>query len=131
MELQREGLSGRPSGSLRGPPDRPSPPTTGLRECYPCARFKCYPSARLFSGECVRGVLLDPDRAVDQGLSMRKVELDFAKTHLSSLIDEALSGDEVVIARHGTALVKLTPAAAPGKRRELGTWQGRVSAPDH
>jgi antitoxin (DNA-binding transcriptional repressor) of toxin-antitoxin stability system len=57
---------------------------------------------------------------------MRKVNLHFAKTHLSRLVDEALGGEEVVIARDGTALVKLTPVEASGKRRVLGKDQGRI-----
>lgn len=57
---------------------------------------------------------------------MRKVNLHFAKTHLSRLVDEALGGEEVVIARDGTALVKLTPVESSGKRRELGKDQGKI-----
>ena len=57
---------------------------------------------------------------------MREVNLHFAKTHLSRLVDEALSGEEVVIARNGTALVKLTPVKAPGNRRVLGKDQGKI-----
>ena len=57
---------------------------------------------------------------------MREVNLHFAKTHLSRLVDEALAGEEVVIARNGTALVKLTPLKASGKRRVLGKHQGRI-----
>lgn len=57
---------------------------------------------------------------------MRKVNLHFAKTHLSRLVDEALGGEEVVIARDGTALVKLTPVEASGKQRVLGKDQGRI-----
>lgn len=57
---------------------------------------------------------------------MRKVNLHFAKTHLSRLVDEALGGEEVVIARDGTALVKLTPVEASGKQRVLGKDQGKI-----
>lgn len=57
---------------------------------------------------------------------MRKVNLHFAKTHLSRLVDEALGGEEVVIARDGTALVKLTPVEATGKQRLLGKDQGKI-----
>ena len=57
---------------------------------------------------------------------MREVNLHFAKTHLSRLVDETLAGEEVVIARNGTALVKLVPVEAPGKRRVLGKDQGKI-----
>jgi prevent-host-death family protein len=32
-----------------------------------------------------------------------------AKTHLSQLVERALAGEDVVIARHGEALVRLVP----------------------
>lgn len=32
-----------------------------------------------------------------------------AKTHLSSLVDRAAAGEEVVIAKNGVAMAKLTP----------------------
>ena len=57
---------------------------------------------------------------------MREINLHFAKTHLSRLVDEALAGEEVVIARNGTALVKLTPVGTAGKRRGLGKDQGKI-----
>lgn len=61
---------------------------------------------------------------------MRQVDLHYAKTHLSRLIDEALAGEEVVIGRHGTPLVKLTPVAPAGERRVLGKDQGKISIPE-
>jgi len=61
---------------------------------------------------------------------MREVNLPFAKTQLSRLVDEALAGEEVVIARNGTPLVKLTPVKAPAARRVLGKDQGRIVIAD-
>jgi prevent-host-death family protein len=50
-----------------------------------------------------------------------------AKTQLSRLIDAALSGDDVVIARDGKPLVRLVPVEAPEKRaRRLGTARGQI-----
>lgn len=40
-----------------------------------------------------------------------------AKTHLSRLLDAALAGEEVILARAGTPLVRLVPVTAPGSRR--------------
>ncbi len=57
---------------------------------------------------------------------MREVSLHFAKTHLSRLVDEALAGEEVVIARNGSALVKLTPIETPKARRVLGKDEGKI-----
>lgn len=42
-----------------------------------------------------------------------------AKAHLSRLIEQALAGDEVVLARAGRPLARLVPIAAP-PGRELG-----------
>jgi prevent-host-death family protein len=38
-----------------------------------------------------------------------RVNLHDAKTHLSRYVDQALTGEEVVIARAGKPLVKLVP----------------------
>lgn len=40
---------------------------------------------------------------------MRKVNLNYAKDHLESLVDEAIAGEDVVIASAGARLVRLTP----------------------
>ncbi|MEE8586562.1 MAG: type II toxin-antitoxin system prevent-host-death family antitoxin [Acidobacteriota bacterium] len=57
---------------------------------------------------------------------MREINLHFAKTHLSRLVDQALAGEEIVISRNGTPLVKLMPIKATGKRRVLGKDQGKI-----
>ena len=50
-----------------------------------------------------------------------------AKAHLSELVDRALSGEEVIIARDGKPLLRLSPLQSPlGKRRKPGTARGRV-----
>jgi prevent-host-death family protein len=48
-----------------------------------------------------------------------------AKTHLSRLVDRAVAGEEIVIARAGRPLVKLVPVEPkqPGRRR-LGVATG-------
>lgn len=55
-----------------------------------------------------------------------------AKTQLSRLIDRALAGDDVVIARSGRPVVRLVPVtdeeAAPRSGR--GAWRGRVRIAD-
>lgn len=40
---------------------------------------------------------------------MRKVNLGYAKDHLESLVDEAIAGEEVVIASKGARFVRLIP----------------------
>ena len=53
-----------------------------------------------------------------------QVNLDDAKTHLSRYAEQALDGEEVVIARAGTALVRLVPVDETPRKRELGFLQG-------
>ena len=40
---------------------------------------------------------------------MTKVNMHEAKTNLSKLVDKALQGEEVILARSGKALVRLVP----------------------
>jgi antitoxin (DNA-binding transcriptional repressor) of toxin-antitoxin stability system len=43
-----------------------------------------------------------------------------AKTQLSQLIDRALNGEKIVLARRGQPLIELSPLKAAPKKRELG-----------
>jgi prevent-host-death family protein len=55
-----------------------------------------------------------------------------AKTALSSLVDRAAAGEEIIIAKAGKPLAKLVPlSVADRPRRTPGGWEGRVRiAPD-
>ncbi len=54
-----------------------------------------------------------------------------AKARFSELVQKAVSGEEVVIARDNRPLLRLVPLAGPGGRREPGSAKGRVwMAPD-
>jgi prevent-host-death family protein len=55
-----------------------------------------------------------------------EVNIHEAKTHLSRLIEKALTGEEIIIAKAGHPLVRLT-AIAPKATRELGSAAGLVS----
>lgn len=59
---------------------------------------------------------------------MRPVNVGEAKTHLSSLIERAERGEEVVIARAGRPVVRLV-AIRTGER-VLGMDRGRFVVPD-
>jgi prevent-host-death family protein len=60
-----------------------------------------------------------------------KVNLAEAKSRLSELVDAALAGDDVVIARRGKPLVRLAPLNAARIRPEPGRFKGRIDmAPD-
>ena len=53
-----------------------------------------------------------------------QVNIYDAKTQLSQLVERAMAGEEVVIAKAGKAMVKLTPVREPGER-VLGAASGR------
>jgi prevent-host-death family protein len=54
-----------------------------------------------------------------------------AKARFSELVQKAVSGEEVVIARDNHPLLRLVPLGVPGKTRKPGSGKGRVwMAPD-
>lgn len=54
-----------------------------------------------------------------------------AKTQLSRLIERAMAGEDVVIARAGKPMVRLVPVAAQPARRTPGSARGQIRmAPD-
>jgi antitoxin (DNA-binding transcriptional repressor) of toxin-antitoxin stability system len=63
---------------------------------------------------------------------MTKYKMAYAKTHLASLIKEALAGHEIVIARDETPLVRLIPVGSDKTtaQRVGGDLEGRVTLPD-
>lgn len=60
---------------------------------------------------------------------MTVVSVHEAETHLSSLIEQVLAGEEVVIARDAQPVVRLVregPAEQPAKKPLLGAMKGRL-----
>ena len=58
---------------------------------------------------------------------MRKVHsIHAAKTQLSRLVERACAGEQVVIARGKTPVVKLVPTDAATPRRRFGAMRGRA-----
>jgi prevent-host-death family protein len=55
-----------------------------------------------------------------------EVNIHEAKTHLSRLIEKALTGEDIVIAKAGRPLVRLT-VIPPKPTRELGTAAGLIT----
>ncbi len=53
-----------------------------------------------------------------------------AGSQLSKLIDHALNGEEVIIARDGRPIVRLVPIHADKSPRQGGQWKGRVRIAD-
>lgn len=57
---------------------------------------------------------------------MKVVNVQQAKTHLSRLLEEAVAGDEIVIAKAGRPYVRLSPCVPENEARTLGGWEGKV-----
>ena len=55
-----------------------------------------------------------------------EVNVHQAKTHLSRLIEKALTGEEVIIAKAGRPVVRLV-AIVPQAKRELGSAAGQIA----
>ena len=49
-----------------------------------------------------------------------------AKTSLSSLVDRAAAGEEIIIAEAGRPLAKLLRLGRKAERRTPGGWEGQV-----
>lgn len=61
----------------------------------------------------------------DDGSVVGMLNLYEAKTQLSSLVDEAAAGKEIIIAKNGKPMAKLVPFQAPVKRKP-GRLKGRI-----
>lgn len=61
---------------------------------------------------------------------MKQVNVYEAKTHLSRLLTEAMQGEEIIIARDGVPLVRLTPVSSPARPRLLGCMRGKITIHD-
>jgi prevent-host-death family protein len=59
-------------------------------------------------------------------MSKKIYNLYDAKTALSSLVDRAAAGEEIVIAKSGQPRAKLVPVRRTPHSRKPGGWEGRV-----
>lgn len=59
-------------------------------------------------------------------MMVRTINVREAKTHLSRILDEVRSGEEVILAKDGVPYARLVPIAPAGKRR-WGFAPGRVT----
>jgi len=57
---------------------------------------------------------------------MKIANIHEAKSQLSKLVEQALSGEEVVIAKAGQPVVRLVPIQSDQSPRQGGQWKGRV-----
>jgi prevent-host-death family protein len=56
----------------------------------------------------------------------KPVNLYEAKTHLSTLVDRAAKGEEIIIAKAGKPKARLVPLRDASVKRRPGAWRGRV-----
>lgn len=56
---------------------------------------------------------------------MRQVNIHEAKTHLSRLVEEAASGNEIVIAKAGRPIARLVALAPRQDPRPIGLYNGQ------
>jgi len=62
---------------------------------------------------------------------MAQYNIADAKARFSEIVQKALSGEEVIIARDNKPLLQIVPLTAPSRRRKPGSAKGQVSiAPD-
>jgi len=61
---------------------------------------------------------------------MEIINIHDAKTHLSSLVDQAVKGESFIIAKRGKPLVKVTRLDARLTIRRTGFMAGQIQVPD-
>jgi len=61
---------------------------------------------------------------------MTVVNVYDAKTRLSKLIEEAASGKDVVIARGGKPVARLTRLDPPKRKLKFGVLKGKIKVPE-
>jgi prevent-host-death family protein len=61
---------------------------------------------------------------------MPTVNIHAAKSQLSRLLDAAVAGEEVIIAKAGKPIARLVPIEPKKERRKLGTLAGQFHVPD-
>ena len=61
---------------------------------------------------------------------MHQINIHEAKTNLSKLIQEALNGEEVIIAKGNKPVVKLVPLQQQKVTRQLGLAKGKITMTD-
>lgn len=61
---------------------------------------------------------------------MHQVNIHEAKTHLSKLIQEVMTGEEVIIAKGNQPVAKLVPLVPSGSVRQIGLAKGKIAMMD-
>ena len=61
---------------------------------------------------------------------MEVANIHQAKSNLSRLVERAMDGEEIIIAKAGRPMVRLVPIRADDSPRVGGQWKGRVRITD-
>jgi prevent-host-death family protein len=56
----------------------------------------------------------------------KMINIHEAKTHLSRLVEEAAAGTEVIIAKAGKPMARLSAVSAPIRKKRLGLLKGKI-----
>lgn len=75
------------------------------------------------AGRRARSVLAKVDQLVADTI----YNLYEAKSTLSRLVDRAAAGEDIIIAKAGKPMAKLTALSRPTRRRKPGGWKGRMA----
>jgi antitoxin (DNA-binding transcriptional repressor) of toxin-antitoxin stability system len=59
-------------------------------------------------------------------MSNATVNIYEAKTHLSRLVDQAAAGEEIIIARGGKPVARLSQLVEPARKLRFGVLKGQV-----
>ena len=60
---------------------------------------------------------------------MTTVNIHYAKTHLSRLLEQVQGGKQVLIAKSGRPVARLVPLADAPRAKKLGLLKGRLRVP--
>lgn len=58
---------------------------------------------------------------------MKVVNVYYAKTHLSQLLENVSHGQEIIIGKSGKPIARLIPFERPKTPRKPGQWKGKVT----
>jgi prevent-host-death family protein len=58
------------------------------------------------------------------------INIHEAKTHLSRIVEEVAAGAEIIIAKAGKPMARLTPIAGVRRPKNLGLLRGKINVPD-
>lgn len=61
---------------------------------------------------------------------MSQVNIHYAKTHLSKLVERAACGEEIIIARAGKPVARLAPISPAKHGRQFGAMKGQATVDD-